>query len=43
MVGAGCYAAGARINTSKSIPVGLYWTSNSPVEKGAYVLLCPPE
>jgi conjugative transfer signal peptidase TraF len=36
------YAAGARINTTKSIPIGLYWTSNAPVEKGAYVMFCPP-
>lgn len=35
--------AGARVNTSKSIPVGLYWISSSPVEKGSYVLFCPPE
>lgn len=35
-------AAGARINTTKSIPVGLYWTSRGPVEKGAYVMFCPP-
>lgn len=37
------YAAGARINTTRSIPVGLYWTSSAPVEKGAYVLFCPPK
>lgn len=38
------YSAGARINTTKSIPVGLYWTSPSAaVEKGAYVLFCPPQ
>lgn len=43
LFGAGCHIAGARINTSKSIPLGLYWTSTSPVEKGAYVLLCPPD
>jgi conjugative transfer signal peptidase TraF len=42
-LGLGCYAAGARVNTSKSIPVGLYWTSDRPVEKGAYVLFCPPQ
>ena len=36
------YAAGGRINTTRSIPVGLYWASSNPVEKGAYVLLCPP-
>lgn len=38
-----CYAGGARVNTSRSIPVGLYWTSDRPVEKGAYVLFCPPQ
>jgi conjugative transfer signal peptidase TraF len=38
-----CYFIGARVNVSKSIPVGLYWTSNQPVEKGAYVLFCPPQ
>jgi len=38
-----CYLAGARVNTSKSIPVGLYWTSDRPVERGAYVVLCPPQ
>lgn len=37
------YAAGARINTTKSIPVGLYWTSSAAVERGAYVLFCPPQ
>ena len=34
VLAAGGYAAGARINTTKSIPVGLYWTSSAPVEKG---------
>jgi conjugative transfer signal peptidase TraF len=43
LLAAGGYAAGARINTTKSIPVGLYWTSSAPVEKGAYVLFCPPQ
>lgn len=38
-----CSAAGMRINTSRSIPLGFYWTSAHPVEKGAYVFLCPPE
>lgn len=38
-----CYAVGARVNTSKSIPLGLYWTSDKPVEKGEYVLFCPPQ
>ena len=31
-----------RINTTKSIPIGLYLTSSAPINKGAYVLLCPP-
>lgn len=43
LLGVGCYAAGARINTTKSIPVGLYWTSSRPVEVGAYVLFCPSQ
>jgi conjugative transfer signal peptidase TraF len=38
-----CLAAGARVNTSKSIPVGLYWTSDKPADKGEYVLFCPPQ
>lgn len=37
------YAAGARINTSKSIPLGLYWATDAPLAKGDYVLFCPPE
>lgn len=41
-LGMACSAAGARINTSRSIPVGLYWLTERPIEKGAYVLLCPP-
>jgi conjugative transfer signal peptidase TraF len=36
------YAAGARICTTRSIPVGLYWVSHSVVAKGSYVQLCPP-
>ena len=35
-------ASGARINSTRSIPVGLYWLSSEPVEKGAYVMFCPP-
>ena len=37
-----CAVAGIRINTSKSIPVGIYRTCKAPVEKGAFVLFCPP-
>jgi conjugative transfer signal peptidase TraF len=35
-------AAGAKINTSHSIPVGLYWRSDKRIEKNDYVLFCPP-
>jgi conjugative transfer signal peptidase TraF len=38
----GAYAIGARVNTTNSIPVGLYWLTERPVEKGAYVIFCPP-
>ena len=41
-LGMACFAAGVRINTSKSIPVGLYWLTERQIEKGEYVLLCPP-
>jgi conjugative transfer signal peptidase TraF len=43
LLGMACHAAGARVNTSGSIPLGLYWTSDAPVGKGAYVLFCPPQ
>lgn len=38
-----CSVCGARVNTSRSIPLGLYWTSSAPLSKGAYVLFCPPQ
>ena len=38
-----CYAAGARINTTRSIPIGLYWLTDAPVTKGAFVIFCPPK
>ena len=41
-LGMACSVAGARINTSSSIPVGLYWLTERPIAKGEYVLLCPP-
>lgn len=43
VVGAACRMAGIRINTSKSIPVGLYRTTDMPIAKGSYVLVCPPQ
>lgn len=36
------WACGARINTTRSIPVGLYWVSDAPISHGAYVFFCPP-
>jgi conjugative transfer signal peptidase TraF len=36
------YVTGGRVNGTRSIPLGFYWTSSKPVEKGAYVMLCPP-
>ena len=36
------YAAGIRVNTTASIPLGVYQLSNEPLIKGAYVLFCPP-
>lgn len=38
-----CGAAGIRVNSSKSIPLGFYLTSDQPPGKGSYVLLCPPQ
>ncbi|MDD2162229.1 conjugative transfer signal peptidase TraF [Pseudomonas sp. MIL19] len=43
LLGVGCYSVGARVNTTKSIPVGIYWMTGDPVEKGAYVVFCPPQ
>lgn len=43
LLGVACQLAGARVNTSKSIPVGLYWITSTPMDKGTYVLFCPPQ
>src|SRR5687768_4542868 len=37
-----CAALGLRVNTTRSIPVGLYRIVDEPVGKGAYVIFCPP-
>lgn len=37
------YAVGIRVNTTRSIPVGIYQITDAPIEKGAYVLFCPPD
>lgn len=38
-----CGALGARLNTTPSLPVGLYWRVDSPAEMGRYVMFCPPQ
>ena len=35
--------AGFRVNTSPSIPLGIYRTTTTPLSVGSYVLLCPEE
>ena len=40
-LGAAGYIAGARINTTQSIPVGLYWTSGQPISKGGLRVVLP--
>lgn len=37
------HQAGLRVNTTRSIPLGLYRMANDPIVNGAYVLWCPPE
>lgn len=34
--------AGARFNLTRSLPVGLYWAVEQPIERKAYVRFCPP-
>jgi len=40
---AALHVAGLRFNPSKSVALGFYWQTSAPLEKGAYVLVCPPE
>lgn len=42
-LGAALFFAGARINTSNSIPIGLYWKIARPATPGDYVMFCPPQ
>ena len=37
------YQAGLVINTTVSLPLGLYRTIDAPIEQGAYVKFCPPQ
>ena len=36
------YQSGVVINTTVSLPLGLYRSIDAPVERGAYVKFCPP-
>jgi conjugative transfer signal peptidase TraF len=38
-----CAALDLRVNTTRSIPVGLYRMVDEPVGKGVYVIFCPPQ
>jgi len=38
-----CSLAGLKINTTKSIPIGVYQLTDGPVGKGEYVIFCPPQ
>ena len=37
------HQSGLRLNTTGSIPLGLYRMSHDPIVNGAYVLWCPPK
>jgi len=39
----GFAVVGARINTTASYPVGVYWEVDAPLEKGTMVIFCPPK
>ena len=41
-LGGALHMAGIRINTSPSIPVGIYWMTQRPIQVGEYVIFCPP-
>ena len=43
IVGLLVYYFGLRMNTTQSIPVGLYRISGEPYQKGDYVMFCPPD
>lgn len=37
------YLTGLRVNTTSSIPIGIYKIISSTPQKGDYILFCPPE
>jgi len=34
--------SGLRINMTRSIPMGFYWETSEPIQRGAYIIFCPP-
>jgi conjugative transfer signal peptidase TraF len=36
------YFAGLRVNLTASLPLGFYWRTFAPLERGSYVMFCPP-
>jgi conjugative transfer signal peptidase TraF len=43
LLAAVAYQSGLIINTTVSLPLGVYQTIDAPVERGAYVKFCPPQ
>lgn len=43
VIGASLYFSGIRVNTTKSIPIGIYRTTDEQIKKGSYVIFCPTE
>lgn len=41
-VAGGIYAAGLRVNRTASLPLGIYWRTFAPLDRGSYVIFCPP-
>lgn len=39
----GAYVAGIKVNTTESIPVGIYKKIDEEIAVGRYILFCPPE
>jgi conjugative transfer signal peptidase TraF len=37
------WSFGVRINTTVSVPLGMYFTTDEPVSYGSYVTFCPPD
>lgn len=43
VISAGAFAVGIRINSTGSIPKGIYIKTGEPLAVGAYVIVCPPD